>query len=83
MIPERLAQREALDVKRLTCASGFSRRAYCQILGVPEVDSAVDCVGFEAKGQAEQTGTEQPAYSAEFVDGAHSRWRSDWIPVYM
>src|SRR5258708_19872709 len=32
-----------------------------QIVGVPEVDSAVDCVGFEAKGQAEQAGTEQPA----------------------
>src|SRR5436853_712400 len=32
-----------------------------QIVGVPEVDSAIDCVGFEAKGQAEQTGTEQPA----------------------
>jgi hypothetical protein len=32
-----------------------------QILGVPEVDSAVDCVGFEAKDQAEQAGTEQPA----------------------
>jgi glutathione-independent formaldehyde dehydrogenase len=32
-----------------------------QIVGIPEVDSAIDCVGFEAKGQAEQTGTEQPA----------------------
>jgi glutathione-independent formaldehyde dehydrogenase len=32
-----------------------------QIAGVPQVDSAVDCVGFEAKGQAEQSGTEQPA----------------------
>jgi glutathione-independent formaldehyde dehydrogenase len=30
-----------------------------QILGVPEVDAAVDCVGFEAKGHAD--GTEQNA----------------------
>ncbi|NMH96727.1 formaldehyde dehydrogenase, glutathione-independent [Pseudonocardia acidicola] len=30
-----------------------------QILGVPEVDAAVDCVGFEAKGHKD--GTEQPA----------------------
>jgi len=28
-----------------------------QIVGVPKVDSAVDCVGFEARGQAEQAGT--------------------------
>jgi glutathione-independent formaldehyde dehydrogenase len=33
-----------------------------QILGVPEVDAAVDCVGFEARGQgAEGSRQEQPA----------------------
>ncbi len=33
-----------------------------QILGVPEVDAAVDCVGFEARGQgAEGSQQEQPA----------------------
>jgi glutathione-independent formaldehyde dehydrogenase len=32
-----------------------------QILGVPEVDAAVDCVGFEAKGQGRDAQTEQPA----------------------
>ncbi|MFB4307530.1 formaldehyde dehydrogenase, glutathione-independent [Actinomadura sp. GTD37] len=33
-----------------------------QILGVPEVDAAVDCVGFEARGQGhEGARTEQPA----------------------
>jgi glutathione-independent formaldehyde dehydrogenase len=31
------------------------------ILGVPEVDSAVDCVGFEAHGQGKQAGEEKPA----------------------
>src|SRR2546430_13933065 len=62
MIPERLAQArsfgcETIDLReRIPLGERVS-----QILGVPEVDSAVDCVGFEAKGQAEQTGTEQPA----------------------
>jgi glutathione-independent formaldehyde dehydrogenase len=32
-----------------------------KILGVPEVDSAVDCVGFEAHGHGKNAGKEQPA----------------------
>jgi glutathione-independent formaldehyde dehydrogenase len=32
-----------------------------QILGVPEVDSAVDAVGFEARGHGKDSGTEAPA----------------------
>ena len=32
-----------------------------QIVKVPEVDSAVDCVGFEARGHGEKAGTEAPA----------------------
>ncbi|MCA9290140.1 MAG: formaldehyde dehydrogenase, glutathione-independent, partial [Phycisphaerales bacterium] len=32
-----------------------------QILGVPEVDSAVDCVGFEARGHGADANTEAPA----------------------
>jgi glutathione-independent formaldehyde dehydrogenase len=32
-----------------------------QILGVPEVDSAIDCVGFEAHGQGKDAEKEQPA----------------------
>lgn len=32
-----------------------------QILGVPEVDSAVDCVGFEARGTGKDVNTEAPA----------------------
>lgn len=31
------------------------------ILGEPEVDSAVDCVGFEAHGHGKQAGSERPA----------------------
>ncbi|WP_406691171.1 formaldehyde dehydrogenase, glutathione-independent [Saccharopolyspora sp. ID03-671] len=32
-----------------------------QILGVPEVDAAVDAVGFEARGHGDQAGQEKPA----------------------
>jgi glutathione-independent formaldehyde dehydrogenase len=32
-----------------------------QILGVPEVDAAVDAVGFEARGHGKDSGTEAPA----------------------
>ncbi|GAA3969906.1 formaldehyde dehydrogenase, glutathione-independent [Actinomadura viridis] len=32
-----------------------------QILGVPEVDASVDCVGFEARGHGPESGGERPA----------------------
>ncbi len=32
-----------------------------QILGIPEVDAAVDCVGFEARGHGASSDTEMPA----------------------
>ncbi|MCI0351991.1 MAG: formaldehyde dehydrogenase, glutathione-independent, partial [Acidobacteriales bacterium] len=32
-----------------------------QILGVPEVDAAVDCVGFEARGHGQDATVERPA----------------------
>jgi glutathione-independent formaldehyde dehydrogenase len=31
------------------------------IVGVPEVDAAVDCVGFEARGHGDRAGQEHPA----------------------
>jgi len=62
MIPERLAQARSFGCETLDLRERIPLgERIAQILGVPEVDSAVDCVGFEAKGQAEQTGTEQPA----------------------
>src|SRR6476659_7770947 len=51
MIPERLAQArsfgcETIDLRKdATLAQQIE-----QIVGVPEVDAAVDCVGFEARG---------------------------------
>jgi glutathione-independent formaldehyde dehydrogenase len=62
MIPERLAQArsfgcETVDLRERTPLG----ERIAQILGVAEVDSAVDCVGFEAKGHGEHADTEQPA----------------------
>src|SRR5712672_120261 len=62
MIPERLKQAkkfgcETIDLKKdATLAQQIE-----QILGVPEVDCAVDCVGFEAHGQGKDANVERPA----------------------
>ena len=62
MIPERLEQAksfgcEAVDLREdATLAEQIE-----QITGEPEVDAAVDCVGFEARGHGANAATEQPA----------------------
>src|SRR5579863_299487 len=62
MIPERLAQArsfgcETVDLKK----DATLKDQIAQIVGAPEVDAAVDCVGFEARGHGSQSGTEHPA----------------------
>jgi len=62
LIPERLAQArsfgcETVDVSR----SATVAEQIEHILGVPEVDCAVDCVGFEARGHGEDAKREAPA----------------------
>ena len=62
MISERLAQAasfgcETVDLRKdATLAEQIE-----QIVGEPEVDQAVDCVGFEAKGHGSDSGREHPA----------------------
>jgi glutathione-independent formaldehyde dehydrogenase len=62
MIPERLEQArsfgcETVDLRKdATLADQIE-----QIVGVPEVDQAVDCVGFEAKGHGRESADEHPA----------------------
>lgn len=62
MIPERLKQAksfgcETIDLrKKATLAEQIE-----QIVGVPEVDAAVDCVGFEARGHGAEAVVERPA----------------------
>jgi glutathione-independent formaldehyde dehydrogenase len=62
MINERLEQAksfgcETVDLKQ----SANLGEKIAQIIGVPEVDSAVDCVGFEARGHGQEAGVERPA----------------------
>ena len=62
MIPERLEQAksfgcEVVDLRKDTPLAD----QIAEIIGVPEVDSAVDCVGFEAHGHGSDSGKEQPA----------------------
>ena len=62
MIPERLEQAksfgcEIVDLRKDTPLAD----QIAEIIGVPEVDSAVDCVGFEAHGHGSDSGKEQPA----------------------
>jgi glutathione-independent formaldehyde dehydrogenase len=62
MIEERLAQArsfgcETVDLKQ----SASLGDKIAQIVGVPEVDNAIDCVGFEARGHGQEAGVERPA----------------------
>ena len=62
MIPERLKQArsfgcETIDLRKdATVADQIAA-----IVGVPEVDAAIDCVGFEAHGHGHDAGHEHPA----------------------
>jgi glutathione-independent formaldehyde dehydrogenase len=62
LIPERLAQAksfgcEIVDVSKSTPIS----EQIAKIIGVPEVDCGIDCVGFEARGHGSDASVERPA----------------------
>jgi glutathione-independent formaldehyde dehydrogenase len=62
MIDDRLAQAksfgcEVIDLKKEASLGD----QIAQIVGVPEVDAAVDCVGFEARGHGKEAVVERPA----------------------
>jgi len=62
MIPERLAQAKSFGCETIDLRTdGDLGDKIAQIVGVPEVDSAVDCVGFEARGHGGDAGVEKPA----------------------
>ncbi|QHV94466.1 formaldehyde dehydrogenase, glutathione-independent [Spirosoma endbachense] len=62
MIPERLEQAKSFGCEVVDLRKEISLGdQIAAIIGVPEVDSAVDCVGFEAHGHGADAGTEQPA----------------------
>ena len=62
MIPDRLEQArsfgcETIDLRQKATLG----EQIAQIVGVPEVDNAVDCVGFEAHGHGNDASVERPA----------------------
>jgi len=62
MIPERLAQAKSFGCETVDLKKDASLAdQIAQIVGVPEVDSAIDCVGFEARGHGKDAGVERPA----------------------
>jgi glutathione-independent formaldehyde dehydrogenase len=62
MIPERLEQARSFGCETVDLRKEVSLAdAIEDIIGVPEVDCAVDCVGFEAKGHGADADKEMPA----------------------
>jgi glutathione-independent formaldehyde dehydrogenase len=62
MIEERLAQARSFGCETVDLKKDASLgEQIAQIVGVPEVDCAVDCVGFEARGHGQEAGVERPA----------------------
>ncbi len=62
MIPERLAQAASFGCETVDLRQDASLAEQIeQIVGVPEVDCGVDCVGFEARGHGKDTVVERPA----------------------
>jgi glutathione-independent formaldehyde dehydrogenase len=61
LIPERLAQARSFGCETVDVSKGGIGEQIEQILGVPEVDSGVDCVGFEARGHGGDASHEVPA----------------------
>ena len=61
MIPERLEQARSFGCEAIDVSKGEPKDQIEQILGVPEVDAAVDAVGFEARGHGSDADHEAPA----------------------
>ena len=61
LIPERLEQARSIGCETIDVSKGDPKDLIEQILGVPEVDAAVDAVGFEARGHGSDADHEAPA----------------------
>jgi glutathione-independent formaldehyde dehydrogenase len=60
-VPERLAQAASFGCETVDISAAPLPDQLEQLLGVPEVDAAIDCVGFEARGHGGDAGREVPA----------------------
>src|SRR5215217_7789201 len=61
LIPERLEQARSFGCEAIDVSKGEPKDQIEQILGVPEVDAAVDAVGFEARGHGADADHAAPA----------------------
>jgi glutathione-independent formaldehyde dehydrogenase len=61
LIPERLEQAKSFGCEPIDVSKGDPKDQIEQILGIPEVDAAVDAVGFEARGHGSDADHEAPA----------------------
>src|SRR5947199_3879566 len=62
MIPERLAQAKSFGCETIDLRKDATLGQQIeQIVGMPEVECAIDCVGFEARGHGKDTVVERPA----------------------
>jgi glutathione-independent formaldehyde dehydrogenase len=61
LIPERLEQAKSFGCEPIDVSKGDPKDQIEQFLGVPEVDAAVDAVGFEARGHGSDADHEAPA----------------------
>ncbi len=62
LIPERLAQARSFGCETVDVSKSATIAEQIEaIVGVPEVDCAVDCVGFEARGHGQDARREVPA----------------------
>ena len=61
LVKERLAQARSFGCETIDVSDGDPKDQVEAILGVPEVDCAVDAVGFEARGHGDHADQEAPA----------------------
>ena len=62
IIPERLAHAKEVGFEAIDLTKSDKLEELIEaVVGVPEVDAAVDAVGFEARGHGKDHGTEAPA----------------------
>lgn len=60
-VEDRLAQARTFGAETVDVSKGDPKDQIEQILGTPEVDAAIDAVGFEARGHGEGVAAEAPA----------------------
>jgi glutathione-independent formaldehyde dehydrogenase len=61
LIPERLEQAKSFGCEPIDVTKGDPKEQIQELLGAPEVDAAVDAVGFEARGHGADADHEAPA----------------------